>query len=90
MTFHTRSYSNGGMLQLLVNMIMSQNLPASCNFTGSDVLLIRISAKFDVDLCMTFLKFEACGIQKDLVNAITLHNLLTSSCSFTGSLSASR
>ncbi len=43
------------MLQLFVNMIMPQNLSASCcNFTGSDVLLIRISAKFDVDICDHF------------------------------------
>ncbi len=28
---------------------------AYCNFTGSDVLLIRISTKFDLDLCVTFL-----------------------------------
>ncbi len=48
LTFWTRSCSNGSILQFLVNMIMPQNVPASCcNFTGSDVL-IRISAKFDV------------------------------------------
>ncbi len=36
-------------------MIMPQNVPASCcNFTGSDVLLIKISAKFDVWPFQTF------------------------------------
>ncbi len=59
LTSLTRSCSNGSILQLLVNMIMPQNVSASyCNFTGSDVLLIRISAKFDVDLCATFLNFQ--------------------------------
>ncbi len=64
------------MLQLLVNMIMPQKLTASCyNFTGSDVLLIRISAKFDVHLYVTFFNFQAGGIRKELVNATTLHKL---------------
>ncbi len=69
----------GSMLQLLVNVIMHQNLPASCcNFTGSDVL-IRISAKFDLDLCVTFKS-------NDLVNAITPQKLHAHvpCCSFTG------
>ncbi len=62
-------------------MIMHQNLPASCcNFTGSDVLLIRISTKFDVDLCVTFLNFQAGSIWEDLVNVITFHKLPVSSC----------
>ncbi len=59
LTFWTRSCSNRSILQLLVNMIMPQNLPSSyCNFTGSDLLPIRLSAKFDVDLCVTFLNFQ--------------------------------
>ncbi len=58
--------------QLLVNMIMPQNLPASCcNCTGSDILLIRISAKFDLDLCVTFLNFQAGSVWKCLMNTIT-------------------
>ncbi len=53
------SCSNGSILQFLVNMIMPQNVPTSCcNFTGSDVRLNRISAKFDADLCVTFLNFQ--------------------------------
>ncbi len=60
------------MLQRLVNMIMPQNLPASCcNFSGSDVLLIIISAKFDVDVCVTFVTFQSNTKSNDLVNAIT-------------------
>ncbi len=57
------------MLQLLVNMIMPQNFPTSCcNFTGSDVL--RISAEFDVDLCVTFLNFQSNPKSNDIVNGI--------------------
>ncbi len=60
------------MLQLLLNMIMPPNLPASCcNFTGSDVLLIRISAKFYIDLCEIFLYFQSNPKSNDLVNVIT-------------------
>ncbi len=60
------------MLQLLVNIIMPQNLHASCcNITGRDVILIRISAKFEVDFCVTFLKFQTNPKSIDLVNAIT-------------------
>ncbi len=52
-------------------MIMLQNVPASCcNFTGSDVL-IRISAKFDVDLCVTFLNFQYNPKSNDLWMQIT-------------------
>ncbi len=40
---------------------------------------IRISAKFDVDLCVTFLNFEVGSIWKDLMNAKTLHKLPVSS-----------
>ncbi len=62
LTFLTRScsnMSNGSILQLLVNMIMPQNLPASfCSFIRSYALLIRISAKLDVDLCVSFLNFQ--------------------------------
>ncbi len=54
LTSLTRSCSNGSMLQLLVNIIPQNVSTSCCNFTGSDVLLIRISAKFDVDLCVTF------------------------------------
>ncbi len=68
---------------ILVNKIMHQNLPASyCNCSGSDVLLIRISTKFDLDLCVTFLNFQAGNIWKDLVNAITFRRLPVS-CNFT-------
>ncbi len=70
---------------------MPQNLPASfCSFTGSYVVLIRISAKLDVDLCVTFLNFQMDSIWKDLVNTITLHNLLVSSCSLTVVFSTSK
>ncbi len=68
-------------------MIMPQNLPVQfCSFTGSFILLIRISAKLDVDLCVTFLNFQADCIWKDFVNMITLHKLLASSCSLTSVL----
>ncbi len=56
-------------------------MPASCcNCTGSDVLLIRFSTKFDLDLCLTFLNFQAGSIWEDLANVITLHKLPVSSC----------
>ncbi len=46
-----------------MNMIIPQDLPASWgNLTGSDVLNIKVLAKFDVDLCATFLKFQASRI----------------------------
>ncbi len=62
-------------------MKMHQNLPASCcNFIGSDVLLIRISNKFALDLCVTFLNFQASSIWEDVVNVIALHKLPVSSC----------
>ncbi len=81
LTCWTRSCSNGNILQLLVNMIMPQNWPQSCyNCAGSDILLIRISAKFDLDYCVTFLNFQAGSIWKDFVNAITLYKLPVSSC----------
>ncbi len=70
------------MLLLLVNMIITQNLPASCNFTGNDVL-IRISAKFDVNLCVTFLNFQSNPESNDLVNAITPQKLHVPFSSFT-------
>ncbi len=70
--------------QLLVNMIKHQNLPASCcNCTGSDVLLIGISTKFDLDLCVTFINFQAGSIWEDLVNTITFRRLSVSCCNFT-------
>ncbi len=63
-------------------MIMHQNLPASCcNCTGGDVLLIRISTKFDLDLCVTFLNFQAGIIWEDGVNAETFGRLPVS-CNF--------
>ncbi len=75
--------------RLLVNMIMHQNLPASCcNLTGSDILCIIISAKFDVDLCVTFLNFQSDPKSNDLVNGITPQKLPC--CSFTGMVSASK
>ncbi len=75
------------MLQRLVNMIMPQNLPESCIFSGSDVL-IRISAKFDVVLCVTFLNFQSNAKSNDLVNAITPQKLNLPCCSFIGIFSA--
>ncbi len=84
LTFCNRSCSNGSILQLLVNKIMHQYLPASCcNCSGNDVLLIRISNKFDLDLCVTFLNFQAGSIWEDLVNAITFCRLPVSCCNFT-------
>ncbi len=89
-TFWTRSWSNCSMLQLLVNMIMPQNLPASCcNFIGSGVLLIRISAKFDVDLCVIILNFQSNPKSNDLVKAINTQKLYLPCCSFTGIFSTS-
>ncbi len=77
------------MLQLLVNMIMPQNLPASCcNFTGTDVL-IKISAKFDVDLCLTFLNFQSNPKSNDLMNAMIPQKLHVPCCSFTSIFFAS-
>ncbi len=73
------------MLQLLVNMIMPHNVPASCIFTGSDVLLIRILAKFDFDLfCVPFLNFQSNSKSNDLVNVIPPQKLHVQCCSFTG------
>ncbi len=84
LTFWTRSCSNGSILQLLVNMIMPQNLsPSCCKFIGSDVLLVRISAKFDVDLCVTFLNFQYNPKSNDFVNATTPQKLHVLCCSFT-------
>ncbi len=84
LTFWNKSCSNGNILKLLVNMIKHQNLSASCcNSTGSDVLLIRISTKFDLDLCVTFINFQASSIWEDLVNAITFRRLPVSCCNFT-------
>ncbi len=68
---------------MLVNILCENNkhlVTLYNNCTGSDVQLIRISAKFDVDLCVTFLNFQAGGVWKDLVNMVTLHKLLVSSC----------
>ncbi len=71
-------------------MIMPQNSPASCcNFTRSYVLLIRISAKFDVDLCVTFLNFQSKPKSNDLVNTIIPQKLHVPCCSFTGIFSTS-
>ncbi len=75
----------GSMLQLHMNLIIPQNLPASCcNFTGSNVFLIRISAKFDVHLCVTFLNFQSNPKSNDLVNEITPQKLHVPCCSLTG------
>ncbi len=58
-------------------MIMPQNSPSSCcNFIGSDLLLIRLSAKVDVDLCVTFLNFQYNPKSNDLVNVITPQKLM--------------
>ncbi len=44
---------------------------ASCsNFTGSDVLFIRILTKFDVELCVTLLNFRSNSKSNAHVNAI--------------------
>ncbi len=70
---------------------MHQNLPASgSNCTGSNVLLIRISTRFDVDLCVTCLNFQTGSIWEDLVNVITLHKLLVSSCNLIVDFSSSK
>ncbi len=51
LTFWTRSCSKHSILQLLVNILMHQNLPASCcNFTGSDVL----ASEFQPNVILTF------------------------------------
>ncbi len=85
LTFWTTSCSNGSILQLLQIMIMPQNLLSSCcNFIGSNVLLVRISAKFDVELCVTFLNFQYNPKSNDLVNAITPQKLHVPCCNFTG------
>ncbi len=56
---------------------MPQNLPSSCcDFTGNDLLLIRLSAMFDVDLCVTFLNFQYNPKSNDLVNEITPQKLM--------------
>ncbi len=62
-------------------MIMPQNLPSSCcNFIGSHVVLIRISAKFEVVL----LNFQYNPKSNDFVNAITPQKLHVLCYSFTG------
>ncbi len=71
-----------GGVRYLVNAINLHRLPASCNCTGSDVLLIRISTKFDLDLCVTFLNFKAGSIWEDIVNVITFRRLPISCCNF--------
>ncbi len=55
-----------------------------CNCTGSDILLIRISAMFDVDLCVTFLNFQFNSKSNDFVNAITPQKFGAPCCSFIG------
>ncbi len=52
------------------------NLPASCcNFTGRNVLHIKISAKFDVDFYVTFLNFQTSSMLSGLMNVIALQKL---------------
>ncbi len=56
LNFRTRSSSNSSMWQPIVNMINPLNMPASCcNYTGSNVLHIKIWAKFNDDHCTTLL-----------------------------------
>ncbi len=57
-------------------MMMPQNVPSSyCNVTGSDLLLVRLSAKFDVDLYVTFLNFQYNPKSNNFVNVITPQKL---------------
>ncbi len=63
--FQIKSWSNGNRWQSIVN-IMLLNLSASCcNFTGRIALHIKISSKFDVDVCVTFLSLNWCGHHKE-------------------------
>ncbi len=65
LTFQIKSWSNGNRWQSIVN-IMLLNLSASCcNFTGRIALHIKISSKFDVDVCVTFLSLNWCGHHKE-------------------------
>ncbi len=78
------SCSNGSILQFLVNIIMPENVHTSCcNFTGSDVLHIRILAKFYFDLSATFLNFQYSSMSSYLVNVMTPQNLPALCCNFT-------
>ncbi len=52
-------------------------------FLYQDVLHIKISNKFDVDLCVTFLNFQTSSHSSCLVNTITTQEL-HASCNFTG------
>ncbi len=89
LTFWTRSCSNGSILQLIVNFDNASEFASCCNFIGSDVLLIRISAKLDVYLCVTFLNVQYNPKSNDLVNAIRTLKLHVACCSFTGVFSTS-
>ncbi len=61
-----------------------ENLPASsCTFSGGDVLLFRISGKFDVGLCVTVLNFQSNPKSNDFTNAIIPQKLHVPCCSFT-------
>ncbi len=80
--FH--NFQTSSKSSFLVNTITLHKLPVSfCNCTGSDVLLIRISTKFDLDFCVTFINFQAGSISEDLVNAITFRRLRVSCCNVT-------
>ncbi len=69
-------------------LITTPNLFASCcNFTRSNVNHIKMSTKFDVDLCVTFLNFQSTPKLNGFVNAITLQNVYAPCCSFTGMFS---
>ncbi len=72
-----------------MNFDNGSEFASCCNFIGSDVLLIRISAKFDVDLGVTFLNFQYNPKSNDLVNAIITLKLHVACCSFTGVFSTS-
>ncbi len=91
LSFWNRSCSNGSILQLLVNKIMYQNLPASCcKCSGSDVLFIRISTRFDLDLCVTFLPLSPYRLEGYCRCLGGRDKLCVSCCNFIGMFSTSK
>ncbi len=69
----------------------AQNLPASCfNFTMSDVLHIRISAKFGVEFLCDLFKLSSGRDLEEPVNPKTLDELPVSSCNFIAVFSISK
>ncbi len=55
-----------------------------------DVLYIKISDEFNIDLCVTFLNFQTSSRSSCLVNTITLQELPVSFCNFTEVFSTSK